>query len=115
MRIHVAIKKNPGEQWQQKNYLEGAALSPKQVGNKSTEESFSTQFHCARSLLLGEKKGTFVAQLLIIVFHHNEKDAVITEPMQDCTNKQKNPSELQWNIWYLMERNCLKRRSRASR
>lgn len=82
MHIHVAIKKNREEQWQQKNYLE-AAPKPVQnkVGNKSSEESFSTQFHGARSLLLGERKRTFVARLLIIVLRHNEKDEVITEPM----------------------------------
>lgn len=62
---------------------DSSTMKPKQVGNKSIGESFSTQFHSARALLLGEKKGTFVAQLLIIVLPHNEKDAVIKERMQD--------------------------------
>lgn len=35
------------------------------------------------SAIVGRKKGTFVAQLLIIVLPHNEKDAVIKERMQD--------------------------------
>lgn len=35
---------------------DSSTMRPKQVGNKSIGESFSTQFHSARALLLGEKR-----------------------------------------------------------
>lgn len=73
MHRHVAIRKNQEEQ---KNNLETAALRVQKWATKALKRAFPLNSTALRRHCY-EKKGTFVAQLGIIVLRYKEKDAVI--------------------------------------